>query len=229
MSVHPSTRAVLNAVLTSLPLRLGTWFSLHARSPGQAMKEKPLSSSGSIVGKGSLEQPVLSTSHRDRGQVLSPSELRFHKELVHSCLSSHVSHLFTVIHGKFFVILIIQPRLSLQKQNWDPGWRKMSGFCRSSAERPSASVWTWTTADRQQRMWGTRVCMELTLSRGTGAQRAEMSRQTLHPHLVTRGLQGGLENSGRAATSLLKKKKSVDSSSSFKDLSPNLGGSFVFS
>ena len=178
MSVHPSTRAVLNTVLTSLPLRLGTWFSLHARSPGQAVKEKPLSSSGSIVGKGSLEQPVLSTSHRDRGQVLSPSELRFHKELVHSCLSSHVSHLFTVIHGKFFVILIIQPRLSLQKQNWDSGWRKMSGFCRSSAERPTASVWTWTTADRQQRMWGTRVCMESTLSRGTGAQRAEMSRQS---------------------------------------------------
>lgn len=195
------------------------------------MKEKPLSSSGSTVGKGSLEQPVLSTSHRDRGQVLSPSELRFHKGLVHSCLSSHVSHLYTVIHSKVFFILILTAKTLASETELRSRMEENERFLQKLGRKAvnkclDLNNCRLTTADVR----GRRVCMESTLSRGTGHRGLRWAGKALHPHLVTWGLQGGLENSGRAATLLFKKKKkSIDSSSSLKDLSPNLGGRFVFS
>lgn len=60
-----------------------------------------------------------------------------------------------------------------------------------------------TTADvRETGLYGVDL-----IQRHRGHRGLRWAGKGLHPHLVTWGLQGGLENSGRAATLLFKKKK----------------------
>lgn len=118
----PAALLVFTAVLTSLPLGQEHKAISTLRSTGQTMKEKPSSSSGSFVRKGSRDWPGQSTWRQEQRfcpwKMLSFLSCGFPRDqfrvvvsLLVFCLfvvcDHYASSIRSVINSKFFFVLII--------------------------------------------------------------------------------------------------------------------------